>query len=172
MQGLALADRHRVLERILQLSNVAGPGVAEKRAHGVGGEPYGAIVAGSDAGQQMSGQGLEHPIDLEHPHFLELAKSLAKLDGALHISADNHLHRFSCLLDGTAVPGEDLSRGARYNSALRFTSKRGDLVVVVVSVDQPVSVIQGGVVKFAQCQWKPVLHLHEPPMTLEAWCRA
>jgi hypothetical protein len=120
----------------------------------------------------LSGQGLEQPVDLGQPHFLELAKSLAKLDGALHISADNHLHRFSCLLDGTAVPGEDLSRGARYNSALRFTSNRKNLVVVVVSADQPVSVIQGGVVKFAQCQWKPVSQLHDPPMTLEAWCHA
>jgi hypothetical protein len=31
---------------------------------------------------------------------MELAKSLSKVDGAVHISADRHLYGFPCLLDG------------------------------------------------------------------------
>ena len=48
----------------------------------------------------IAGQLLEPPIDLRDPHLLDLAKSLSKVDGALHIGADLKLHRFACLMDG------------------------------------------------------------------------
>ena len=63
----------------------------------------------------ISGQKLTHPLNLQEPKLLELAKSLAKVDGALHIGADLNLHGFACLLDGRSIPGEDRSRGARFN---------------------------------------------------------
>ncbi len=93
---------------------------------------------------KISGQRLSPPLDLRKPHTLNLAKSLAKVDGALHIAADQHLHGFACLLDGRAFEGEDLARGARYNSALRFTSEHKDIIVIVVSSDRPVSIIHQG----------------------------
>jgi hypothetical protein len=45
---------------------------------------------------EIAGQRLEEPIDLRHTHFLELTKSLAKVDGALHVGADLHLYGFPC----------------------------------------------------------------------------
>lgn len=102
----------------------------------------------------IPGQNLEKPLDLTKEHMLRLAKSLAKVDGALHVGADLKLHGFACLLDGHAAPGENRARGARYNSALRFTNEHHELLVVVVSSDRPVSVIQGGVELTAQCEWK------------------
>jgi len=54
---------------------------------------------------EIRGQIMDQPIDLQHERLLGLAKSLAKVDGALHIGVDLRLHRFACLLDGTAVPG-------------------------------------------------------------------
>ena len=102
---------------------------------------------------------------------MELSKSFAKVDGALHIGADISLHGFACLLDGRTVPGEDRARGARYNSALRFTSEHNNIVVVVVSSDRPVSVIMEGVELSAQCEWKPFRHYISKPMTLEEWIR-
>lgn len=91
-----------------------------------------------------SGQALNPPIDLCRPKELALAASLAKVDGALHLRADLHLHHFACLLDGHRVANEDRSRGARYNSALRFTAQHRDTIVVVVSADRPVSIFRHG----------------------------
>jgi hypothetical protein len=117
----------------------------------------------------ISGQKLADPLDLRRPHLLELARSLSRVDGALHIRQDLCLHGFACLLDGRAIPGEDRARGARFNSALRFTAQRPHLLVVVVSVDRPVAVIQEGVEISAQCQWTPVTSCLFRPLTLEAW---
>ena len=96
---------------------------------------------------------MENPLDLREPAYLELAKSLAKVDGALHVGSDLHMHGFACLLDGRSVPGEDRARGARFNSALRFTSEHENIIVVVVSSDRPVSVIKEGVELTARCEW-------------------
>jgi DNA integrity scanning protein DisA with diadenylate cyclase activity len=98
-----------------------------------------------------------------------LAKSLAKVDGALQIAKDARLYAFACLLDGRTVPGEDRSRGARYNSALRFTAMHENVIVVVVSADRPVSVFEGGVELTAQCEWSPLDQFTAHPPTLESW---
>jgi DNA integrity scanning protein DisA with diadenylate cyclase activity len=117
----------------------------------------------------LSGQKLKDPLDLKQDAFLELAKSLAKADGAIHIGHDLKLHAFACLLDGRAIPGEDRARGARFNSALRFTAEHKNLMVVVVSSDRPVSIIQEGIEISAQCQWKPVSGRYTRPKTLAEW---
>ena len=86
---------------------------------------------------ELSGQQLENPVDLQEQHLLELAKALAKLDGALHLRGDLHLHGFACLLHGSAIKGEDRARGARFNSALRFSAEHPQVIIVVVSSDRP-----------------------------------
>jgi hypothetical protein len=92
----------------------------------------------------IAGQSLNPPIDLRWPNQLDLACALAKVDGALHLRTDLHLHAFACLLDGHSIAGEDRARGARYNSALRFTAEHPQTIIIVVSADRPVSVIQHG----------------------------
>ena len=117
----------------------------------------------------LPGQKLEPPIDLTQYDLLELAQSMAKIDGALHLATDLKLHAFSCLLDGLSVPGENRARGARYNSALRFSHAHPAVVVVVVSADRPVSVIHGGVELAARCEWPPLpYHMASSP-TLAEW---
>lgn len=116
----------------------------------------------------ISGQELTPPINLMQSTELELAAALSKLDGALQIRADLHLHAFACLLDGYRVDNEDRARGARYNSALRFTAQHPETIVVVVSSDRPVSIFRQGAEilnKFSdtesyQCNLFP-LPLHE-----------
>lgn len=115
----------------------------------------------------ISGQRLDTPLDLKTSLHFSLACSLAKVDGALHIGRNLELLGFACLLDGRAVEGEDRSRGARFNSALRFTAEHKDLIVVVVSVDRPVSTISEGVEISAQCQWKPISAA--TPVLLTEW---
>lgn len=117
----------------------------------------------------FSGQRLETPIDLRAPEMLDLAKSLSKVDGALQIGADLCLHAFACLLDGRSISGENRARGARFNSALRFTAEHENIIVVVVSSDRPVSVIHGGIDLSARVEWEPISQLVFEPPTLEEW---
>ncbi len=93
---------------------------------------------------RIAGQNLQRPLDLERSNLLDLAGDLARVDGALQIGSDRKLHRFACLFDGPAIANEDRARGARYNSALRFTACHPDTVIIVVSADRPVSVIRNG----------------------------
>jgi hypothetical protein len=119
----------------------------------------------------ISGQHLEKSLNLRKAGCLELTKSLAKLDGALHIGRDIHLHGFACILDGKSIEGEDRSRGARFNSALRFTGEHQNIVVVVVSADRPVSIIQGGLALNAACRLNPVSSSTPSPPSLAEWIK-
>jgi hypothetical protein len=145
--------------------------IATKIVHNAEKEKYGCTLV-IDLNERpifISGHHLREPLDLTHEELLGMAKDLAKVDGALHIGADLHLHGFACLLDGRTVAGEDRSRGARYNSALRFTSENPNLMVIVVSMDRPVSIIQEGVPLDAQCLLKPVSWLMKTPPTMQEW---
>jgi hypothetical protein len=136
-----------------------------------GEEKYGCtiVIDPSNPPLHLSGQGLETPIGLDPDENLSLAAALAKVDGALHIDRNLRLRAFACLMDGPSLQTEDRARGARYNSALRFTVKHPDLLVVVVSSDRPVSVIQNGA-DLSQPQVWPIIptSLRIPP-TLVHW---
>lgn len=118
----------------------------------------------------LAGHSLETPMALDAEEHLSLAAGLAKVDGALHLSAArNQLCGFACLMDGPSFPGEDRSRGARYNSALRFTHSHPELIVVVVSSDRPVSVMQKGMDLSKPPVWPPVPSMLRPPPLLSEW---
>jgi len=136
-----------------------------------GAQRHGATIV-LDLGEKpiaISGQRLAYPIDLQDGLLLDLAKSLSRVDGAVHIGADAHLHAFACILDGRSCLGESRARGARFNSALRFTAENPNIIVVVVSVDRPVSVLHKGVDLTARPEWEPVSQLLTQPITLEEW---
>ncbi len=118
----------------------------------------------------MPGQRLDPPLDLRKAELLQMSSALTKVDGALHIGADQHLHGFACLLDGRSIMAEDRARGARYNSALRFTAEHANIIVVVVSSDRPASVIQGGVERSGICHWRPESGCVLAPEILQEWC--
>ncbi|NCC25311.1 MAG: DNA-binding protein [Deltaproteobacteria bacterium] len=135
------------------------------------GRGCGLVVDLREKPTPLSGQHLDVPLDLLRPGGLDLAKSLAMLDGALHIGADLKVHGFACLLDGLAVAGENRARGARFNSALRFTAVHESMIVVAVSADRPVAIIQGGVELTARCEWKPVWACSATPPLLGRWLK-
>jgi len=118
---------------------------------------------------QLAGQHLQRPIGLSEDRDIHLARNLARVDGALHIGVDLRLHGFACLLDGRAIVGEDRSRGARHNSALRFTAEKPNMIVVVVSADRPVSIIHEGANINAACVWRPIPGTMTTPPKLEDW---
>ncbi len=140
---------------------------AEKQKHGCS-----LIIDLNSPPVIVSGQKLLDPLNLTQGHILELATALSKVDGALHICTDLKLHGFACLLDGHAIPGENRARGARFNSALRFAAERDNILIVVVSSDRPVSVIQDGLELNAQCRWTPISGCISPPITMKKWIKA
>lgn len=109
----------------------------------------------------LSGHVLEPSLSLLEPQNISLVTSLLKIDGAVHITSDLKLRGFGCLLDGKAINWENMARGARYNSALRFSADHNRVVVVVVSSDRPVSIIYNGIELNAFSQWRPV-YPHSP----------
>lgn len=111
-----------------------------------------------------AGQHFEVPLDLRDQAHIKLASSLAKLDGALHIGSDIRLHGFACLMDGRSVPGENRGRGARFNSALRFTAENENIIVIVVSSDRPVSIFQNGIELTAACSFAQISGCPTPPL--------
>jgi DisA bacterial checkpoint controller nucleotide-binding len=118
-----------------------------------------------------AGQAITPPINLRQSSELALAAALSKVDGALHIRADLHLYAFACLLDGHRVSNEDRARGARYNSALRFTSQHPQTIVVVVSADRPVSIFQQGKELKGHYDDNLSIRCDLFPMPLEEWLK-
>lgn len=92
----------------------------------------------------IGGQLLEEPIDLHSGEQSALAASMSEVDGALRIGTNGFLYAFGCILDGRRSTKEDLSRGSRYNSALRFSESQPDCIVVVVSEDGHTSIFHEG----------------------------
>lgn len=129
------------------------------------------VIDTAESHLTMSGQHFDTPLNLQDSSQLKLACSLAKLDGALHVGRDLKLHGFGCLMDGRCVPGENRARGARFNSALRFTAEHENIIVVVVSADRPVSIIKNGVELTAACQYQQIQGLARPPLLAE-WVMA
>ena len=99
----------------------------------------------------LPGQQLEHWLDLTKPENVKLSKALSRMDGALYINGGMSLLAFACLLDGRASLGENRAKGARYNSAVRFTAEHENVIVIVVSSDSPVSIFKNGVELTSAC---------------------
>ena len=138
--------------------------IAEKGRHGCT-----LVIDLNQKPVKLSGHILEPCLDLKTKKNLDLACSLIKIDGALHIMGEVSLRGFGCLLDGKSIQSENRARGARYNSALRFTAEHLKVIVVVVSSDRPVSIIHRGIEISAICEWTPLPGYPAQPETLKSY---
>jgi hypothetical protein len=127
------------------------------------------VIDLNDPPMRLSGHDLDPPLSLMEPRNIELACSLLKIDGAVHLTADSCIHGFACLLDGRTIDWEKMARGARYNSALRFSAANSGIIVVVVSADRPVSIIYNGIEISAFSNWRPVSQHRPEPVVLETF---
>ncbi|MCG8568068.1 MAG: DNA integrity scanning protein DisA nucleotide-binding domain protein [Desulfobacterales bacterium] len=118
---------------------------------------------------RLSGHVLEPALSLLETQNLELARALLKIDGAVHLTTDSRMVGFGCLLDGKIIKWENMARGARYNSALRFSADNRKIIVVVVSADRPVSIIYNGIEVSAFSRWKPASQFTPESITLEQY---
>ncbi len=71
---------------------------------------------------------------------------ITSIDGALILSPDGYCHAIGTILDGYSTDNGDSSRGARYNSALRYLNSQMDTkcLIVVVSEDRYVDILSTG----------------------------
>ena len=120
---------------------------------------------------RLSGHVLDPPLSLLEPQNLDLACSFLKIDGAVHLTDKSQLKGFGCLLDGKTVHWENRARGARYNSALRFSADNRKVVVVVVSADRPVSIVYNGIEISALCSNDPLFDMTSELMSLESYLK-
>lgn len=70
--------------------------------------------------------------------------SLTAIDGAILVAPDGRCHAVGVILDGKAVTGTgDASRGARYNSAVRYhhSTGEGECIIVTVSEDGMINLL-------------------------------
>ncbi len=65
-----------------------------------------------------------------------MLRSLTKIDGAVLLTPDGTCHAVGVILDGIATGAGDPGRGARYNSAVRYTAaSSAPCLIVIVSDD-------------------------------------
>jgi hypothetical protein len=71
----------------------------------------------------------------------DMMKLVTTIDGAVLIGPDTTCYAIGVILDGIASKKGSSSRGARYNSAIRYTEGRDECLAIVVSVDGSVDLI-------------------------------
>lgn len=167
------------LEELLMDSSLGPEEVAalfqlvSKLVHAASKRRYGCTIV-LDLGStplKLSGHLLDPSLNLIEEKNFNLAASLLKIDGAVHIGGDMNIRGFGCLLDGEAIEREDMARGARYNSALRFSARHEQAIVVVVSSDRPVSIIHRGVQLSSFCDWQPLYQYMPKPVPIDKYIK-
>ncbi len=114
----------------------------------------------------LAGQRLQGALDSSRSP--DVAADMMRVDGAIQLSRSGHIVALGCLLDGPAVAGEDRSRGARYNSAVRFTTMHVDFVVAVVSEDGLFAILHNGCPEPSPPRYKSIDRI-EDPLALTTW---
>jgi hypothetical protein len=71
----------------------------------------------------------------------EAFHAATRIDGATIVDPRGHCHAIGAILDGEASVNESPARGARFNSALRYVSKAGDVLALVRSDDGGVDLL-------------------------------
>ena len=109
---------------------------------------------------RLGGQAV--PIDPQRLDPADIVR-LGQVDGAIVLGPDGRCHAFGVILDGEAVAGKgDLSRGSRFNSAVRYQSTRAPKsLLVIISDDGLVDLIPN---------LMPKEHRHEVESAVSAFC--
>ncbi|HEB2439600.1 hypothetical protein CN335_12530 [Bacillus thuringiensis] len=78
-------------------------------------------------------------------YFKKIVEKITTIDGALYMDITGQFHAIGVILDGYAEAEEgDSSRGARYNSAIRYKngkSVNGNCIIIVISEDGMIDIL-------------------------------
>lgn len=72
---------------------------------------------------------------------IKMIKHITSIDGAVLIDTDGNCHAIGVILDGKTSETEDISNGARHNSARRYKNINNHAVIVIVSEDGYVTIL-------------------------------
>ncbi|MCT4593646.1 MAG: tetratricopeptide repeat protein [Anaeromicrobium sp.] len=90
----------------------------------------------------------EKRFSINDSHLERLIDRITNIDGAIYMDTDGYCHAIGVILDGIGKEGYgDTSRGARYNSAIRYSLKedvKDKCLIVVISEDGMVNIIHKG----------------------------
>ncbi len=126
-------------------------------------EGCGLIFAGDSATDFVEHGFATNPLSLADEDQLEMVAAMSAVDGALLFDQLGYLLAFGCILDGPADSGRQVrSRGARFNSAIRFTSNKDGVLAVVRSSDGPVSLIHSGELVYPKEDYLRVVQRYPP----------
>ena len=107
------------------------------------GENHGTtIVVSNDPISEINRLGQEAlAINPEYLDYEDVAR-LGRVDGAIMLGGDGRCYAFGVILDGLATSSGDRSRGARFNSSVRY-QKTTDIgtMVIVISDDGTVDIV-------------------------------
>ena len=100
------------------------------------------IVVSSDPVSEIKRLGQEAlAIRPEYLDYEDIAR-LGRVDGAIMLGADGRCYAFGVILDGLATSSGDRSRGARFNSSVRYQQTTGvRTMVIVISDDGTVDIV-------------------------------
>ena len=129
---------------------------------------HGCLIVVDDQ-KRTKGHRLSVPLDLTNSNNVDLACQMSIVDGALMIEPPCSLISFGAILSGDANEKEDPSRGARFNSAIRYTSSNSKSVVVVASEDGHVSIVFDGSEYGAVKHQTTINEIDTEPSLLEEW---
>jgi hypothetical protein len=108
------------------------------------GQRHGTMIVISDRAaeesKRLANQGMPvAPVQLS----ANLVQQVSGIDGAILVDRHGTCHAIGVILDGMATDEGNAARGARYNSALRYLTTRGEVptLLVVISEDGTVDMI-------------------------------
>lgn len=133
-----------------------------------------AILPGIPNNFPLSGHMFEEAIEINDTNQTFL-HAMSAVDGALVIDYTGKCHGFGFMFDGLIDPEvpEQRSRGARFNSALRFSRKLKEAVIITVSEDGPITLFRDGAPLYADPLAEPDTYKEpdawEFPPTFSEW---
>lgn len=105
-------------------------------------QKHGTMVVVSSKAQEETDRLEKQSIKIEPTHITpDIIKLVTSIDGAVLVDENAICYAIGVILDGVASEKGSSSRGARYNSAIRYTESRDNTLAIVVSVDGSVDLI-------------------------------
>ncbi|QOV13200.1 diadenylate cyclase [Viridibacillus arvi] len=84
-------------------------------------------------------------IDMEESKRNIILNQISSIDGAIYLDSDGNVHGIGVILDGLANELGDSSRGARYNSAIKYNNSQQEInnntLIIVVSEDGYIDIV-------------------------------
>jgi DisA bacterial checkpoint controller nucleotide-binding len=104
---------------------------------------HGTMLVISDAAQAEAKRLQSQATTIEPtPLSDDLVRQVTAIDGAILVDPHGICHSIGVILDGTATVAGDRSRGARYNSAVKYLASAGArTVILIVSEDGMVNIL-------------------------------